>query len=607
MKSLIAIAFSTVAILIAVSGRAAAQSIPVQLGPAEPLPRQLYTFNTDMATAIMFRGVGYDSQPFEDAVREIRPQGLRFPGGTLANNYLWTNDSFSEPTNDKTGWAAEHLKLFRKIGRPYDLPGFARVVRRNHVSPIWVLNVYEETAQSTLELFDKLDSLGLQVSAVEMANEPYWDGRSLADVRGYIAASRPIAEALRKHRPDVKIGACFAPFGNPANYEDIWNAPLSNEKWFDAIVFHEYYGGQGFALEAGKKVSVAAMLHPEAMIEEPVAKLGKLMPGKPIWFTEWNVGVEGLDQWKNTGAELQFIAATFASLVEHRDAIEIATFHAFYDSRFGAFYIDDETNQLETNASYELFRLLGIAFADADTLRRVTLTSDDLRGFATGHGDELCLFMLNRGDTNSDLTLSESFRGELRQTTLDCTPDRKLSPSTRWGVTQAIDKNVVTLPAHSISLIGPREALQFAPKTTDDDNLFPRRPDLLFWYPPYASEQPRFDASGVYAVDLGKCKDQSLAVVKMNLASSGLTEGRQYSIELEAKSSVDGGLIVKLPQAGTSDGRYSVLGREFGGLRYTFEFDPTSNDGEVAIVFPQDLIAKDSIIELRKFRISAVE
>ncbi len=342
--------------------------IAVQFGAGEPLPQQLYTFNTDMATAIMLQGIGYDSSQFEDAVRALRPQSLRFPGGTLANNFLWKQDTFSAPTNDKTGWAAEHLNLFRKIGRPYDLAGFARVVRRNNLSPIWVLNVYEETPASTLALLEKLDSLCVKVTAVEMANEPYWDGRSLADVSSYIAASRPIAEALKKNRPEVKVGACFAPFRNPANYEEIWNAPLAKEQWFDAIVFHEYYGGQGIALEDGKQVSTEAMLHPEAMVVNPAAKLRALMPGKPIWYTEWNVGVEGLDQWKNTGAELQFIAAMFVSLIEHRDSIEIATFHALNDSRFGAFYIDDKTNQVETNASYELFGPSGFIVDRQDVL-----------------------------------------------------------------------------------------------------------------------------------------------------------------------------------------------------------------------------------------------
>jgi len=125
----------------------------------------------------------------------------------MANNYLWKEDSFSEPSNDKTEWAAEQLRLFRKIGRPYDLPGFARVCKRFKLEPIWVLNVYEETPESVVALFERFDSLELNVRKIELANEPYWDGRSLMNVWKYIEIFRPLAEALKRERPDVQVGA----------------------------------------------------------------------------------------------------------------------------------------------------------------------------------------------------------------------------------------------------------------------------------------------------------------------------------------------------------------------------------------------------------------
>ena len=495
-----------IAYVLCTAGEVSAQRIAVNLGPAEPLPRQLYTFNADMATAIMFRGVGYDSPQFEQTVRELRPQGLRFPGGTLANNYPWKEDSFSPPTNDKTGWAGENLRLFRKIGKPYDVEGFSRAVRRNGVSPIWVLNVYDEIPDSVLALFEKLDSLGSKVTAVEMANEPYWDGRSLADVQKYIAAM-------------------------------------------------------------------------------------------------------------------------FTSFIEHRDSIDIATFHAFYDARFGPFFIDDNSGKIETNASCELFRLLGTTFADADSLRPIEFATDDLRGFATQHESDIRLFVLNRGEKSRDVTLPElvdlakdpSATGSLAKSTtdndrsllrllIDCQPDRKLPLSTPLTQAAMVTDKTATLPAYSISLIGRRETLQFEPKSTENDNLFPRRPDLLFWYPPYASEQPRFDADGVYTVDLGKCAGKELAVVKMNLAASKLETGREYTVQFEAKASGDdSGLIFKLPQKGQEDGLYSVLARDFSPQRYTFKFDAATNDGEVTFVFLEEVIAKGPTIALRNFRIAAAD
>ncbi len=577
------------------------------LGPAEPLPRQLYTFNTDLATAIMFRGVGYDSVQFEDAVRQLRPQGLRFPGGTLANNYLWRKDSFSEPTNDQTGWAGEHLRLFRQIGLPYDLPGFARVVKRFAVEPIWVLNVYEETPQSVVALIDHLQSLGLNVRCIEMANEPYWDGRSLAQVDRYIAACQPLADAIRSRRPDIKIGACFAPLNNPANYEVIWNAPLAKETWFDAIVFHDYYGGQGFVLEPGETVTADALVHPEAIIEEPVNAFAALMPGVPIWFTEWNIGMQGLEQWKNTGAELQFIAATFSSLIENRQAIEMACFHAFYDARFGAFYLDDQTNRVKTNASYELFQMIGASLHQADGLRPLQSPTDKLRGFVTQKGDEIRWFLLNRGQSAIELSLPGKTPSDndenLVAVTIDCRVDRDLTGEEPLAVTRPISGSLVTLPAQSITAIGAAAAFRLPNGDDQSNNLFPRRPDLLFWYPPYATEQPRFDASGVYTMDLSRCRDKPMAVLKMNLASSGLQPGVQYAIQLEAKSDQNGGIAVRLPEAGTTDGIFWALGDDYSPKRFTFEFDASVNDGEVVFVFPEEIVSVGAVVTMRNFRI----
>ena len=52
------------------------------------------------------------------------------------------------------------------------------------------------------------------------------------------------------------------------NYHEAWNAVLAQEKWFDAIVFHDYYGGQGLALEKGERLPAKVLLYPEAFINE---------------------------------------------------------------------------------------------------------------------------------------------------------------------------------------------------------------------------------------------------------------------------------------------------------------------------------------------------
>ncbi len=586
----------------------------VVLGNAEPLSSMPYSFNTTLLTAIAFYGFNHDGPQMEQAVRTLRPSGLRFPGGTLANNYRWTEDSFSDPTNDKTVWAGEQIRLFRKIGRRYDLPGFARLCKRFNVAPIWVLNIYEETPESVVGLLKHLDALGIKLHAIEMGNEPYWDGRSFNHVQNYINYCRPLAAALKQYQPEIKIGACFAPLGIDANYEGIWNTPLAQEKWFDAIVFHDYYGGQGFALEKGSKVPSAALLKPEAMIDAPVAAFAKLLPGKPIWFTEWNIGVEGLDQWKNTGAEIQFIAVTLARMIEHRDVIALACYHDIYDDRFGAFYFDAKAGEVKTNASWQLFRLFGTAFAGATHLRPVSFEGQDLPGFATEGEDGARLFVVNRGSTAQSIALSSDFRGDISQQIIHCSPEVALPMSTPLIQPGEIEGGIATLPPYSVSLIGPRSTLAFEPKSVAEDNLFPRRPDLVFWYPPHAVQQPRFDVNGEYVVDMNQCRGKPLAVIKMTLAHLKLMPHRMYQIDFEAKADAECGVVLKLPEIDTAkkergDGRdiFMPIQKVFTPQRAVFQYAPDANSGDITFVLTKERIEQAGGLAFRGFRISLAD
>ena len=311
------------------------------------------------------------------------------------------------------------------------------------------------------------------------------------------------------------------------------------------------------------------MLNPEAMVEKPVKAFAKLLPDKPIWFTEWNVGTEGLAQWKNRGAELQFIAAMFCGLVEQRAAIEIACFHAVYDARFGAFYLDEKSGPGRNERLVRTVPAPRNRTGGRGTVASRVVRDEGFAGFrdTARRRDSTVRVESRRGRPRRDAPRAGG-RGAARLT-IDCRPERELPRSTPLAVLSAVKDSRVTLPAHSVSLIGVRRTLEIKPKSSEADNLFPRRPDLIALVPPYAGTQPRFDAEGVYTVDLGKFKEKELAVVKMNLASSKLEPEREYQVDFEARVDSEGGLIVKLPSApaeadaGNTRSGFSSLSREY--------------------------------------------
>lgn len=591
-------------ILVAATDASAQDSIQLMLGSAEPLPKQLTAFNSNLLMATALHGVSYGGSEFGKAINDLRPGGLRFPGGTTANNYLWREDSYSLQKDDKTEWAAKQLELFRKIGRKYDLPGYARLCEESRLTPIYVLNVYEETPESVVEMFNRFDELGLDVKAIEMGNEPYWDPRSLMNVWDYMKYCQPLAAAIRRARPEVKIGARFGPLRDGSTYAEKWNAPLAKQDWYDAIVYHEYYGGQGFALEKGEELTLEAVLHPETLVDEPVEYFGKLLPGKPIWFTEWNIGSKGLDQWKNTGAELLFIAATVSRIIDHREAFDWSCFHQIYEGKFGTF-VYDKAAGIQTFPSYELFRVIGAVSSGANSLRPLELAPNgDLRGFATEGEGGLRLLLLNRGDTGRAVVLPENATGSVAALTIATTPDASLPVSEGIARRIHVEEGILTLPPYSVSLLAPQTVVQSAQRVDikKSANLFPSRPHLTLWYAPYARNPPRVAPDGSYTVDLDKLADKGTVVITMSLSGLSPTKGAQLSLTFEGAASAGIGFNVQLPDSNTENS-WTQMTPKMSKQIFNFTYDPDVNKGDVSFVLTKQTLSKGGDLRLRNFQI----
>ncbi|MEO8350487.1 MAG: hypothetical protein ABI680_02080, partial [Chthoniobacteraceae bacterium] len=441
---------------------------------------------------------------------------------------------------------------------------------------------------------------------------PYWDPRTLNDIQGYIRFCQPLVAALRQRQPDVKVGACFAPLQRePYDYIENWNAVLARETWYDAIVFHDYYYGQGFTPEPGPTLEVPALLHPEKFFDESVAALTQLVPGKPIWFTEWNLDQKYIQAWKNKGAELLFVGTGVCRMFHHRAAVEISLFHQIYDKVFGALYLGEQSHVIETNATYELFKLLGSALAGAKQFRTASFGSEDLIGFATEGDDGVRLFAINRGTGPMELQLPPECIGELGRITLDCPPEAQLGAAATFTKQSNIDGGKVVLPAHSISLIGSPIALKQPASSDLAANLFPARPHLTLWYPPYASQQPRVAADGSYTLDLSELKDKPMLVVKLDLSGLHLPEGASCALSFDARAETDGSLIINLPEATGADGKnrseWMQLGKVFRPVRLVFRPDAKVNNGEVSFFFDREQVAKGGQYFFRNFRAVALE
>ncbi|GAB6164714.1 hypothetical protein JCM19992_07140 [Thermostilla marina] len=601
-----AVVLSGLVVTISLGGPTAAappQPVETTLGGAEPFPRLLYTFNTNLLLDTALHGIGYDSPEFRRLVASIEPAGLRFPGGTIANNYLWRQDGFSDPVGDRTGWARRQLTLFREIGRPYGLPGYIDTCRRFKFEPIWVLNVYETSPEDAVALLEHLAAEGLRVRRIEMGNEPYWDPRSLINVWQYLQACRPLAKALKAHDPAIEIGACFGPVhSETTDYRAKWNAVLAKETWFDAIVYHEYFGGQGIALEAGTSLPATALLHPEAMFDDAVAEFASLLPHRPIWFTEWNLGQTALRRYKNTGAELLFLGSAFCRLFDHRDRITAACFHQIWGAPFGTVSYDKESGTVRRAASWDFFRLLGATIGDADRFVPVEFSSTALCGFAVRADEALRLFVVHRGGEPLLLHLPPEL-GDAAVTCLRCSAEAVLPTDVSRLESARAAGDYLLVPAESILAVGvscPPDDAHTA------RNLFPHRPTLQLWYPPYAKEQPRFDADGVYRLDTTKLQDAKPVVLTIDLQSLELEKETRYALTFQARCDPAAGIVVNVPREPSAEaaGRFFSLNDRFQPISVGFSIPEHADTQAVSIVFPDSTLARKPTIEFRDFSLT---
>ena len=347
------------------------------------------------------------------------------------------------------------------------------------------------------------------------------------------------------------------------------------------------------------------MLHPEAFIDEPVDYFSELLPGKPIWFTEWNIGAKGLDRWKNTGAELLFIAAAVTRILDHHEAFDWSCFHQIYEGKFGTFAYD-EAKGIQTFPSYELFRMIGAACSGASSFRSLDLNEvDNLRGFLTESESGRRLFLLNRGSLEQRVAIPEGMTGNVAGLTIATEPESSLPVSSAIARRLNVAEGSVILPPYSITLIASSPVVRSAMhvEVKKSENLFPTRPHLTLWYEPYAAKQPRVAPDGSYTLNLAELANKKTAVVKLNLSGMTPTPGARLALTFEGSASKAAGFIVQLPDAAKRDGQWTQLTREKSTHVLQFSYDPAVNEGEVTFVLPEKTLAEGGELRLGEFRL----
>lgn len=304
-----------------------------------PLNQFLYGFNTNLTNS----PVSYGSDVVRELVGELSPGILRFPGGTIGNWYDWRIDAFDGVPATAPGFARATLRLKRE-GRTYGFDGFVELTQISDIEPIIMVNILTQSAEDAVEWFAEMESEGLLVFYCELGNETYSPGQSndaTSTVEGYIAVTKRFAEALRAAYPELRIAVAAAPLGERIASDKFkaWNEALAREDYYDAVVHHEY-GGPGNDIFRAR--TVEALLGAEEAVDRTVQEFRKVFGQRPMWITEWNIGIRSMGTFGHTGLAGLHYAARYLRMLDHPDVIEVALLHQLYGRQFGPFAVSPD-------------------------------------------------------------------------------------------------------------------------------------------------------------------------------------------------------------------------------------------------------------------------
>jgi hypothetical protein len=261
-------------------------------------------FNTN-AYLYNFPGQRFN-QSYVQAVNELQPEILRFPGGTIANKYHFYQTGYGQGS------------AYDQKARQNYIVEFVRLLKSLEKEPvvIYVLNMFEhfyQPKQSDWELIvENLSALiylkrcGVKVVAVELGNEFYlapvirgWDIKMPEkwirrfttepidewwpdNYKKYHRLGKLYHQAIKKIDPNIQTGI---PMGSIMNKNHKrWNAFAGQMHFSDAYIQHWYGQLKNLNDEAQARNE---FLNFRDKVSKNIQQLQE-EHHKDIWVTEWN-------------------------------------------------------------------------------------------------------------------------------------------------------------------------------------------------------------------------------------------------------------------------------------------------------------------------------
>lgn len=356
----------------------------------------------------------YNSQEMINLARKLRPNALRYPGGTPANYFNWQTKKLDEQQVKKQ--ANKHINALLKRLKNHnngkvpsaDLKSFAVLSNNFAIKPFIVLNMFEPDKQ----IIGAIDTVKKQFTGTvfwelgnEVSNEAYQKIITLennepwsADI--YARKIKAISRYIKSKFPSDQIGVVaseMAKWRNP-NARSTWRTEWKRETWdetivesmndVDAVIVHPYiYASDKFIDDIdlscksrdgslhNKKHRAWIMSNASNLPALYTDRLSKRFPGKKIWLTEFGV----LDQHgtttetrlqRQTGFRALSITANYLSWMQKYPVINTWLTHGMFIGYDWAHIVYPDLSYTATGIAYSFIRTF---IGDTDEIASVAL------------------------------------------------------------------------------------------------------------------------------------------------------------------------------------------------------------------------------------------
>ncbi|MGB5822208.1 MAG: choice-of-anchor D domain-containing protein [Saonia sp.] len=228
---------------------------------------------------------------------ESRITNLRFPGGTVSENWDYRNDTFfpaKGTPGSEDGWIdpTQMIGFVKSIiengtGKTNSIENFSKAQEANNFQPVYVMNMttpgldyyaekfgvpedsetfqplqtdwwraFEDRLQRNLEMLRRAEANGMPVKFIELSNEVYFGAGKYQFLNfqgfrednagfGYPEACHYFITEIKKEFPNAKFSAVayFDTEGSSGKRKDFWNGyviPRLDRNLVDALTMHAY-------------------------------------------------------------------------------------------------------------------------------------------------------------------------------------------------------------------------------------------------------------------------------------------------------------------------------------------------------------------------------